>query len=230
MTNTEASPDNPPTDKTKRQFTKRKILISNLIFWPLLFLMCGGTVRWVNNLPTPTPAPETDKVVVPGGPVETQVPAEKTASADQRATISAEPTNTARPEADPAVAEYISWAQKTSESIGESSGVISTQFSAAGENILLIRDQDWILKTSLALAMMNVTADSIRAQNPPAEMADAHKIALAIADELTAIYEITPRAIDNLDVENMGLAAESMTKVGQLAPLWAAAMAAAMED
>lgn len=86
------------------------------------------------------------------------------------------------------------------DDLGSALSDFSNSFLAAGEDPLLILDDEWRLDVAIALATMDLVAEQIRDLDPPAGTEELHEVQLQIADELEITTAATVRGIDELDV------------------------------
>lgn len=222
-----------------KRFTKR-----NIIFGPvaLLLLCCLGVmvasflspddpegdatavaeVREVaiEEMATPETEPtataRSTKTVVPS----TSAPA----IADTPApTETPEPTATAvateTPDSGELTAEeqvYRDSVLEISDSYSQALTLFSEQMLAAGEDVTLLANEDWIIRTATALALLSVAGEEVRELEPSQRFGVLNDYLLEAAGHFDQVVILLPEGIDELDAEKMNQASEEML-LGQLA-------------
>ncbi len=78
-------------------------------------------------------------------------------------------------------------------------GQLGESFVDATANPLLLLDETWQLDVAVALALLDVAADSILTWDPPAGTEEIHGLLKAAAADVKSAVDVLPGAIDDLD-------------------------------
>lgn len=187
----------------------------------LPIVLCGALLTWVNSLPSPPPEPTAAATSLPSA---TDTPVAATAAAIEptelsQATSTRRPTTTpeATPKASLAFRQYMLWAGGQLGDLGEATTTLGEQSTKAGEDITVILDDAWKLKTAVALAQFQMTASALRdREDVPPEAADLHAMLLELADEVDAIATNYAEGVDNLDAGKLAEASAGMSRVTEM--------------
>lgn len=140
------------------------------------------------------------------------------ATATVEPTSKPEPTDTELAAVPPDVADYMGWAMKEANTIGESITTLGEQATAAGESPVLILSNEWRIKTAGSLAVMSLAADEIRKRSDvPAEAQNLHAVMLQMADELDSVATNFAEGLDENNTDKIAVASKSLQLLGQLA-------------
>jgi len=72
-------------------------------------------------------------------------------------------------------------------------------FALAGEEPLLIFDNDWRLNVAITLTTMNIAAEQIITLNPPPGLEQLHALQFQVADQLEIVTSSSVQGIDEVD-------------------------------
>ncbi|MBT5774076.1 MAG: hypothetical protein HOH95_06830 [Dehalococcoidia bacterium] len=136
------------------------------------------------------------------------------------ATPTSEPT-TPSPEATPACptldqATYFLALSKIQTGVAAAFADLGETFALAGEEPLLIFNDDWRLNVAITLTTMNIAAEQIRALNPPPGLEDLHALQLQIADQLEIVTSSSVQGIDDVDAALLDEATTAIARTNTL--------------
>lgn len=175
-----------------------------------------GAVTEEANTPTPQPT-------------KTAVPATRTPEATDTAVPTTAPSATAQPTEPPAATDtpdpgeltaeervYRDSVLEISDSYSQALTLFSEQMLAASENVALLTNEDWVIRTATALVLLSVAGDEVRELEPSQRFEVLNDYLLEAAGHFDQVVISLPEGIDELDVEKINQASEEML-LGQLA-------------
>lgn len=146
------------------------------------------------NTPRPSSTPRPDPTSRP--------------SATPRPTVEPSPTLIPIPAETSAYMDYMG---PKLQSVSRAMSLLSTQSSAASQNIALIRDSDWQLTTLAALAVLKSEGQNIQTYDPvPSDAKDLDVFIVAMGKDLIYIAEQYATGIDRINATNIGNAVDRM--------------------
>ena len=89
-------------------------------------------------------------------------------------------------------------------------------FIAAGEQPLLIFDDDWRLDVAITLSTINLAAGQIRDLTPPPGLELLHALQLQIADQLEIVTSSSIQGIDDIDAALLDEATAAIARTNTL--------------
>jgi hypothetical protein len=89
-------------------------------------------------------------------------------------------------------------------------------FALAGEQPLLVFDDDWRLNVAITLTTMNIAAEQIIKLSPPAGLDQLHSLQLQVADQLEIITSSSIQGIDNVDATLLDEATTAIARTNTL--------------
>ena len=92
---------------------------------------------------------------------------------------------------------------------------LGDSFLDAGENPLLLFDETWRLEVILALALLDVSADSILTWNPPPGTEEIDGLLKDAATDVKSAVDLIPGAIDDFDPTRLERGALFIASAGQ---------------
>lgn len=196
--------------KTKLEGTRRK---RSGCWWLVIacfaVLACGlayVAIEAVQQAPAPTAEPTASPTMAPTAtpkPTETQA---RTPTSTAKPT----PADTATPTVDSLETEYAQEIAALSNAWSSAFAAISTLATDAGDNPVLMFDEDWQGSMARVLVIIQVTDDRIRGLDPPSKFTDVHKDLLSAAGHFDVMIELMILGIDNMDAEALTGATEHM--------------------
>lgn len=216
-----------PVEK-KRRFSRRVLIIGAIV----LIFICGGIG---SLLPDDAASPAATEAPLPTATDE-PLPTDTAAPAPTE-TAEPPPTRTPRPTAAPteappddsaAVLEYRAAIQEIAGLYQTGLSGLADQSGAVGDDPALILNEDWKITTAVFLASIRVANDQVRSQNPPEEFRAVHDELLVAADHFETMTELYAAGVDEISVEKLAGASESM-QLGNEAVQRATALLVAMD-
>lgn len=174
-----------------------------LLFLPMVLLIlvslaCGGS-----SSVTPTAASKATPAVA-----KSQATAKVAAAVAPAAAAATEPAPT------PSMSsEEAAYAARLAEILGaysEATTLLGEKTTAAGENPLLMLDEDWTIQIATAMAMIRVQGDELRKLVPPARFKSMHADLLLAADHFDKATKLLAEGIDNRDAKKIEQAGAQM--------------------
>ena len=89
-------------------------------------------------------------------------------------------------------------------------------FSLAGEQPMLIFDEDWRLNVAITLTTMDIAAEQIRGLDPPPGLEDLHALQIQIADQLGIVTSSSIQGIDEIDAALLDEATAAIARTNTL--------------
>ena len=89
-------------------------------------------------------------------------------------------------------------------------------FLLAGEQPLLIFEDDWRLDVAITLSTMNLAAEQIRSLAPPPNLEQLHALQLQIADQLEIVTSSSIQGIDDIDAALLNEATAAIGRTNTL--------------
>ena len=150
-----------------------------------------------------------------GSDEPTQQPPTATPSA------SSEPNTAASPAATPtcptlAQATYFLALSEIQTGVADAFADLGETFALAGEEPLLVFDDDWRLNVAITLTTMNLAAEQIRTLTPPPGLDDLHALQLQIADQLQIVTSSSVQGIDEVDAALLDEATTAIARTNTL--------------
>ena len=134
---------------------------------------------------------------------------------------SSESTTAASPAATPtcptlAQATYFLALAEIQSGVDTAFADLGETFALAGNEPLLIFDDDWRLNVAITLTTMNIAAEQIRTLNPPPGLDDLHALQLQIADQLQIVTSSSVQGIDEVDAALLDEATTAIARTNTL--------------
>jgi uncharacterized secreted protein with C-terminal beta-propeller domain len=82
----------------------------------------------------------------------------------------------------------------------------------AGNNPMMMKDDNWIMDTAVTLTMMDDTITKIQGINPPDKLKESHAVVLQGMEKFKYVVDNYPEAVDNLDVNLLTSCVTAMTE------------------
>jgi len=161
-------------------------------------ICCTLILAVTPSAPVPTPTP------IDVGALSTS--AVQTVMAEAAITATSEPTATKTPlpiiptaTTNVSDAAYILQIQAALMDFTKYLLEVSEYNQQMSENTYLVLDNDWKMKTGIALGMLSVSADRFRNITPPEKFAAVHENLMNLADETDLMTQAYAQGIDNID-------------------------------
>ena len=126
------------------------------------------------------------------------------------------PTHTPHPTSKPTVGftaaerAYLLKVLSITEPCSDALQALSVLASRAGNDPMLILDDEWLLSTAMALAAIKVSNDELRRLEPPTRFSSVHKNLEEAAEHFDRVVYLFAEGVDELDASRIRLAGQEM--------------------
>ena len=181
----------------------------------VLFTVLGGILSECTDLGEPEASPEAIPPTAVSTAAPTIAPPTPTPQPTPTPTVTPTPLPVSKCETSEARA-YLAKQGPLASRIAENMRDVSELFTAASSNVTLIWDLDWQLQTAAVLVDINTNADEILALKAPTVFSAAHSDLKQSANNLKRFVDLTVKGIDEVDVDILLRANESLMRASTL--------------